>query len=89
MKTEDEEAHELEALGGRVRFTTPEALLVVKLEYGSEQDLRDSRAILLRKAADLDVGRLRTLLRERPAQVRNALRRLLRQISDRRLLAQL
>lgn len=89
IKRDVEETVEVEALGGRMRLTTPEALLVLKLEYGSEQDIRDARSILARTAGKLDLPRLRRFLRGKPQKVGHRLRQLLLELSHRQLLEQL
>lgn len=50
--------------GAHLRIARPEETVAYKLRYGSEQDLKDARSILVRRAGQMDLGRLRSVARQ-------------------------
>lgn len=67
-RDEDERAQVRDAVdvpfhGASLRVTRPEETVAYKLRFGSEQDLKDARSILVRRRGRLDLTRLRGLAR--------------------------
>lgn len=52
---------DLQLPGGRVRVVGPEDTVAFKLRFGSEQDLKDARSILVRQDGRLDEERLQAV----------------------------
>lgn len=57
------EAADIEVDAGRLRIASAEHTVAYKLLFGSDQDLRDARSIVVRQEGRMDLGRLRALAR--------------------------
>ena len=57
------EAADIVMDGGRLRIASAEHTVAYKLVFGSEQDIKDARSILVRQEGKIDLARLRTLAR--------------------------